>query len=221
MPDCTQPGSHNLMGRRPYTDSVCESIEEVDDDVADVQTDVDAIQAETDKIDGAATDGLTGVADSVAYRAGEIETHIHSYERWFEKAAVPAGETHVADRIGGGLGAFRLDAGNDDWGGWVQLLGSSDTAAIFDPHKIEITGVERNEVYFLQIGFGASGAAALGTGQYTEIPFMPVSNMIDSAPVVVQARRQAIGTKVWARCMCPGQNTATLDLFPGVHFYAG
>ena len=113
-----------------------------------------------------------------------------------DEAAVPAGETHVADAIGDGGGAFQLDAGNDDWGAWVQVLGSSDTAAPnvkFDPHRVEISGAERNAIYFLQIAFGASGAAALGLGDYTESVFKPASNQVDSGPMTIQVRRQDVG----------------------------
>ena len=185
-----------------------------------------SISDETDKIDGAATDGLTGVSNSTAYRIHEAERHFHSFERWFELAAVPAAETHRADRIGGGNGPFVIDAGNDDWGAWVQILGSADTPAEagmvkFDLHRIEISATERNFTYFIQIGIGASGAAALSAETFTEAVFQPASNQVDSGPVVIQTRRADAGTKAWARCMCPGQNTATMSLYFGIHEYQG
>ena len=34
------------------------------------------------KIDDQATDGLSGVHNSLAYRTQEIERHLHSRERW-------------------------------------------------------------------------------------------------------------------------------------------
>jgi len=178
------------------------------------------------QIDAAATDGLSGVEDSLAYRIAEVERHLHSYERWFETAAVASGETHVADRIGDGNGAFVLDADNDDWGTWVQVLGSNDTPAVagnvkYDLHRIEVSAAERNEVYFVQIALGDSAGAALGTEDYIEVVFKPSSNQIDSGPVVVQARRKDVGTKAWVRCKCPGQNTATMNLFVGLHEYEG
>lgn len=181
---------------------------------------------DTAKIDKLATDGLAGTNNSLAYRTHEIERHLHSYERWLETAASASGETHVADRIGDGNGAFVLDAGNDDWGAWVQVLGSSDTPVMagnvkFDLHRIEVSATERNEIYFVQIALSDSGAAALATDDYTEIVFKPASNQIDSGPVMVQTRRKDVGTKVWARCKCPGQNTATMNLFIGLHEYEG
>lgn len=173
------------------------------------------------KLDCAASDGLGGVNNSIAYRVGEIERHLHSYERWFETATAPDAELHVADAIGDGSGAFRVDAGNDDWGSWVQMLGSSDTSLRYDLHRLMIEATERNETYFVQFAFGASGAAAYAAGAYTETVYTPASNQIEESPVQIQMRRQTGGTKGWARCKCPGQNTATLDFYPGLHSYEG
>jgi len=156
----------------------------------------------------------------------EIETHLHSYEVWMEGAAAPAGETNIADVIGtvGGTGSFQLDAGNLTWGSWVQILGSADTPVRagktkFDFHRIGVESAERNETYFIQIAFGASGAAAFGLGDFTETVLEPLTNQVDSAPIVVQSERCDSGTKVWARCMCPGQNTALVNFFFGFHEY--
>lgn len=192
-----------------------------------IDANVDAILADTIKIDEAATSGLSGTNNSLAYRVHEIERHFHSYESWFETAATPSGTTNTADRIGSGGGAWSLDAGNDTWGTWVQILGSEDTPARtsqvkYDFHEILVEGTERSETYFIQIAFGAVDAAtAFSAGDYTEIAFHAVSNQIDAAPVVVQSRRQSAGVMCWARVMCPGQNTATIDIYVGLHEYEG
>lgn len=177
-------------------------------------------------IDSATTQGLAGVNNSLAYRVHEIERHLHSYERWMELAGTPAAETHRADAAGTGAGVFQIDAGNDTWGAWLQILGSSDTpvdgtAAKFDLHRILVTATERNAIYVLQIGFGATGAASLTADSYIEAAFIPASNAVDSGPVEIQSRRVAAGTKGWARCICPGQDTATLDFMIGLHEYEG
>lgn len=184
------------------------------------------VALELAKLDSGATDGLAGTSNSLAYRVHEIERHLHSYEHWFETATVPDAELHRADRIGDGAGAFQADAGNDDWGAWVQLLGSEDTpvavgSAHFDLHVVMVEAAERAETYFIQIAAGASGAAALAAGDYTEFVYRPILLNIQSSPVVIQMRRQDTTTKVWARCMCPGQNTATLDFYFGLHEYPG
>lgn len=173
------------------------------------------------KIDSLATNGLSGVNNSLAYRVAEIERHFHSYERWFELAGTPSGETHRADAAGTGAGIFQVDAGNDTWGSWLQVLGSSDTSQTYDLHRVLVTATERSAIYVVQIAYGASGDAAVTAGTYTEAVFSPASNLVDSGPVDVQSRRQAAGTKAWVRTICPGQDTATLNFMVGLHFYEG
>ena len=182
--------------------------------------------ADTTKIDDKATDGLSGVKNSLAYRVGEIERHLHSHESWFGLAVTPDGETHRADRVGAGVLPFIVDAGTSTWGDWLQILGSSDTPArtaqvSWDFHRLLFTATERNVVYFLQVGFGASGAAALTAGNYTEDVFIPASNQIDAGPISIQTRRHEAGTKVWARCLSYGQDTGTLSFYFGLHEYEG
>ena len=181
---------------------------------------------EINKIDNAAVDGLEGVEDSLAYKVTEIETHFHSYESWFETASSPDGELRVADRIGEGAGAFQLDAGNNTWGNWVQILGANDTptraaGVKIDLHRLDVEATEVNDTYFIQIAFGASGAAALSAGEFTEAVFHANSNQVDAGPVMVQSTRQDTGTKIWARCMAPGNDTATIDFYFGLHEYPG
>ena len=182
---------------------------------------------ENDKIDAKAVDGLLGVSDSLAYKVHEIERHLHSAGSWFGAAAVASGETHVADRIGAGIAAFQLDAGNEDWGTWVQILGSSDTPArtnqvYFDPHEIVITYTERSGAYFIQFARGDSGAAGLASGAYTEVVFESDSVGTKAAGITsLQTGRAPAGSKLWARCLCVGENTATIDFYLGIHEYQG
>lgn len=178
------------------------------------------------KIDDMATSGLAGVHNSLAYRIHEIERHLHGYERWFELAGTPVAETHRADAAGTGAGIFQIDAGNAAYGSWLQILGSTDTpvaagSAYFDLHRLLITATERNFLYVVQLAFGATGDAAVTAGAYTEVVFLPASNQVDSGPVDIMSRRIAAGTKVWARCICPGQDTATLNFVFGLHEYEG
>lgn len=192
--------------------------------LTDISTETDkipSVKSETDKIDVETTSGLLGTSGSVAHRAGEVETHVHSYAVAFEKAASASGEVHVADRIGDGAGAFRVDAGNDDWGNWVQILGSSDTSLIYDFHRISVESVEREATYFVQFAFGASGAVALTAGTYSDFIYIPETNKKEPAPMKTQSKRQAAGTKAWARAKCPGQNTAWLDFYHELHYYEG
>jgi hypothetical protein len=178
------------------------------------------------KLDNQAVDGLTGIEDSLAYKVAEIEGHLHGWERWYGLALVPNAEVHVADRIGTAVAALQIDAGNLAWGVWVCILGSSDTPADvgmvkFDPHRLMITAAERQVSYFIQLGFGASGVAALAAGTYTEFVYKPTSLNAEETPLEIQVRRSLAGTKVFARCYVPTQNTGTLDFFLGLHEYAG
>lgn len=180
---------------------------------------------ETSKLDSAATDGLTGVSNSLAYRVAEIERHLHSGARWFEAATVPDAEVHVADRVGSGAGAFRIDAGNDAWGSWVQILGSTDTPAdagkvFFDPHQVIVEDVERAATYFVQMARGESGAAGLAAGTYSEFAYV-AANTKSPEIILFQTGRAPAGSKVWARCICPAADTAWMDLYIGLHEYEG
>ena len=177
------------------------------------------------KIDSFKVNGLRGVKDSLAYKVAEIERHFHGSGVWMETASVPSA-THIADRVGDGGGAFQLDAGNDDWGSWVQILGLDDTPAkmpgalYFDPHEILIEATEHTATYFVQFGRGASGAAALAAGTYTEVVIGSDSNRFKGI-TNLQTGRAPAGSLLWARCKCPGQNTSTFDFYIGIHEYEG
>lgn len=195
-------------------------------DTQSIQADTTDIKRETNKIDITDSSVFEGSEDSLAFMLSILRNHIHSYESWFEVAATPSMETHVADRVGDGNGSFQCDAGNDDWGAWVQIIGSSDTPIIpgntkFDLHRIQITAAERNAQYYIQIGFDSSGAAALSNNNFSDIPFKPQSVQGKPAFIIVQNQEQDVGTKTWIRCKCPGQNTATIDMIYGLHGYEG
>ena len=186
---------------------------------------VQLLASQTAKIDNLAVNGLLGVSGSLAYKVHEIERHIHSFERWLGAAASASGETHVADSIGSGVSAFRIDAGNNDWGSWVQIVGSADTPRIsgnlkFDGRQIMIESHERNtQTYFIQIAYGASGAAALAAGDYTEIGLISGGGTSEVGPIDLQDRRFDVGIKVWVRAFIPTINTGTIDFYLGLHEY--
>jgi len=186
---------------------------------------VTSITAETNKIDGEAVDGLLGVHNSLAYKVTEIERHFHSSGRWFEKATTPNGTIHVADRIGVGAGPIRIDAANNDWGAWVQVLGSTDTPikvgnAYFDPHQVVIDDVERANAYFVQFARGDTGDAGFTAGNYTEFVYDAASNK-DTAIIHVQTGRAPAGSLLWARCKITGVDTGWMDFYFGLHEYEG
>ena len=177
------------------------------------------------KVDSAATDGLTGVSNSLAYRVNELEQHIHGYNRSYGLAAVPAGETHRADEITSDPEPFVIDAGNDTWGAWVQVFGSTDTPAAwiyFDPSEMSIVTVQTaNVIYFLQLSAGATAAAGVTAGTYSDRVFTPQSVSGRPAAIRFMMGRQAAGTKLWMRTVCRGTNTSTLSFYMDLHGYEG
>lgn len=189
---------------------------------------LDLIKPETDKIDAAIIDGLSGASNSLGYKVEEIEKHLHNREKWFGVAAVTNGEIHVADRMAGGISPFVLTAGNDDFGSWVQILGSSDTPVVagntkFDAHRFLVTATNSTNPYIIQIAGGESAdlAALVAAEAFTEAPYIAATNNNDSGISDVMSSRVAAGTKVWARCACIGGNGTTLNAYIGLHEYAG
>ena len=177
------------------------------------------------KIDSAPALGLTGAVDSVAYRAAEIDRHSHHYTRVFGLAAAPAGETHRADEITTDPEPFEIDAGNDTWGAWVQVFGTTDTPSgwiYFDPAEINIVSAETaNVVYLIQMAAGVSGAAGLSAGTYSDRVFTPQSANGRPAALLFGLRRRPAGTALWMRTLCRGTNTSKLGIYLDMHGYEG
>jgi len=162
--------------------------------------------------------------ESVLARFEEIEGHLHNWERWLCAAAVPNGEVHVADRIGTGTAAFTLTSGNDTWGAWVQILGSSDTPVVaghvkYDLHRMQVMVANTVAPYFLQVAFGSSGAAAVTANTLSSLVVNPASNTDKTVALPLLCKQQASGTKAWARCWCLGNNAKTLTVMLGLHEY--
>ena len=177
------------------------------------------------KLDNLAVDGLLGVNNSLAYKVHEIEKHFHNTERWIGMAAIPSGTVHIGDSDS--MTAFQIDAGNDDWGAWVQVLGSGDipwTPGVVkgDAHRLLITDVERKKkITRIQIAFGPVDAAtALAANDYSEIMVTP-DNDAKEDPFEIMMPRISIGDMAWARCWVKAENTGTIDFFYGVHGYKG
>ena len=175
--------------------------------------------------DTVATTGLLGTANSLAYRVAEIERHNHSYERWMCVAAAPSG-THFADRIGTGTVAFELTSGNNTWGTWLQILGSGDTPVIpllakYDLHRWTTITTDSITTWFVQVGFGASGAAALAAETFCSFVFVPAGATDRTTPIQISTRRQAAGTLAWARGWSVGANAKKLSFMFGLHEYEG
>ena len=180
------------------------------------------------KIDNAETDGLDGVENSLSYRVEEIEKHLHNREKWFGAAAVPVGETHVADRVGGATSPFTITAGNNDFGAWVQLLGSDDTPVVagqckFDAHRFMVTDTNSTNPWIIQIAAGESAdlAALIASEAFSEAMYIAATNAIESGIEDIMVSRTECNTKVWARGACIGSSGSTLSAYIGIHEYGG
>lgn len=156
----------------------------------------------------------------------EIEHHLHNREKWFGFAAVANAELHVADRMAGGIQPFQLTAGNDDFGAWVQMLGSNDTPVSsnmtkFDGHRIMVTDTNSTNPFIIQIAVGESAdlAAKIAAEEFTEIPYISASNLNDSGISDILSLRVDAGEKVWARTCCIGFSGSLIDLYFGLHEY--
>lgn len=178
------------------------------------------------KIDDQAVNGLAGVPGSLAYLVAETENHLHAYARWFGAAVSPDGEDHVADEIGATVTPFQTDAGDNDWGAWVQVMGATDTPfepgmVQYDMHRLSIIASERTAFTFIQVAFGTDGTAALAAYTYTATVYSPALAASNEGPIDIQGDRHAAGTKAWVRTFVPGQSTGTFDFFIGFHEYPG
>lgn len=177
--------------------------------------------------DSPVTLGLTGTEGSIAYNVEEIEHHIHNNARWFGLHASPSGEVTRMQSTDTTSTPFQIDAGDDTWGSWLQIVGSGDTPAQagmekFDLHQIEFVDREHNTTtYKSQIACGESGAAALAAGAYTETLRFSGGAQDAGGPENILMPRYDAGTKCWMRIWAVGQNTSTMDFFIGIHEYEG
>ena len=187
-------------------------------------------QANALKIDGAATLGLGGVADSLAYRVAEIERHFHGYERWFGKLAVQTATDWADNNIvtpyvaKSGNNAYGTDA-NDE----ALVVGTADTPTVvatnvkYDIHRLFITAVSVDGlIWKLQIIKGAgtmADAIAAGTFSTVMVKIDAANQSSPCTPLEVMMRRCTCGVdKVWARAWTT-TNDATISFFVGWHEY--
>lgn len=178
--------------------------------------------------DAPATTGLLGTNNSLAYRIHEIERHFHGWDRRVGLAAAPSGETHRADILGPGVAAFQATTGNNTWGAWLQIIGSSDTPkqsgyVKFDLHNLLVTNASYNGVYFCQFACGESAALAakVAAYEYSSHIYQATSAALRTSTEPMMMRRCTAGDKVWMRIMVSGQDAKTLDFYLGFHEYEG
>lgn len=173
---------------------------------------LEKVLARTLKIDGEATDGLTGTVDSLAYRVNEIEKHVHNYGHWYGK---DPGDAFLLEN---GLVSWQLTAGaGGAYGNWVQLSNGDEISdPYYDPHLITVTQASaQGKLYYIQFGTGTGGAQVV----ITTIAFFPAATLRQS-PVDVICTRVANTSLLWARAACE-TDAATVSFVLGAHHYAG
>ena len=175
------------------------------------------------KIDSAATLGLAGMHNSLAYRVHEIEQHFHSPERWYGSDGDGTGST------ANNLTPWQIQASATPgaWGTEIQILGANDVSAsdfgftpvYFDLHRIYmVDSNDTDETYIVQFWCGDT---TFGAADFcTEIPYRTGSSTTEVAHIGMQMSRSEVTKKFWARCKCTAAST-TLDFIVGIHAYPG
>lgn len=166
------------------------------------------------------------IVTAIQLEVTEIENHIHNYEKWFGLAAVPAAETHRADRMDGVISTFQLVAGASDFGAWVQVLGSSDTPVQagktkFDLHRMLVVTTNSTNPFIIQLirGESADFATKLAAEDFDELPYVSATNNGDSGISDILDKRYDSGEKVWMRCANVGGSGTLIDFYIGIHEY--
>lgn len=172
-------------------------------------------------IDDRVSDGHLALEGSIGYQIAEIYRHDHTWDRRYGLAVSPSGEVHRADGIGVGVLPFVMTSGNNNWGNWVQLMGSGDSVEGFDLHDFLVSASQSNSaVYFIQVAFGASAAVALAAGTYSELVFIPPGSANGKpSSIELTAEDMPAGAKVWCRVMSVATNAQTLSAYIGLHLH--
>ena len=138
----------------------------------------------------------------------------HARSLW-RGAKAGADETNAMDDT---LTAFQVDSGNDTWGTALCIVGSGDTPISAGNTQFEICHIlfseaEQAEFYKLRLAWGATYAAAITAGDYSEKMVNP--DVMPSQAMDFSMPRVDVGTKVWAACWVT-DNTGTLDFFVAI-----
>jgi hypothetical protein len=164
--------------------------------------------------------GLTDTYNSLSYRVGEIERHLHSNERWASKLAVPAGG-RVTEAA---MTPFIAASGNNAYGVAVQIMDVNDAvgfiagSAYYDAHRILVNDVDHATIYRFRLSWSTTTSAdAIAAGNYATFMFRS-AGATRYAPITVQTRRVLAAWKMWAE-VWNATNLSEVDFFVGIHFY--
>lgn len=159
-----------------------------------IQTLANTISGHTLKIDGAAVNGLSGTADSLAYKVHEIEKHIHNSEQVFgSNSGFVAADTPVK---------FTVIGGNNAWGTELHIHGgdvieSGSSTKKFDLNRLYIASVSTaDKISVLEFLYGTAGADVTGTQVQSTAVFTRTGGdpmFVDGDKVIVTALTNSTG----------------------------
>ncbi len=165
------------------------------------KTEIDAIKVDTEGLQVSVTQDSTVIQEIIDH----LDEHDHGKHWLMSKKALQTG-TSKADSLALSFYDFELTAAADStYGTPVQLLGPADTPvvagfALFDVHEVVITAVNSNELYKMRIAWGATSAAAVAAGDYTDLwVWSDTTNPqnVSNSGLEVQAPTLAAGTLLW------------------------
>lgn len=176
------------------------------------------------KIDDLAVAGLEGVENSLAYKAHEIETHLHSRTRRWGAVAFPDETNAIAATV---TVPFVAVSGNDDWGAAIPICGTADVPVPtgnvkFDAGYIFVTDTDHATPYKIRIIYGTgTSAAAIIAEQWSEEMFITAAGpFLSGTGVNFQMPRVDVGAKLWCS-IWNENNLSEAHLFWGAHGYPG
>ncbi len=163
--------------------------------------------------------------DSALAKAIEIETHIHTLERWLGISGDQSGNDWALESS---LTPFSVVTQAGDFTATaIKVIGTDDTPIIagktfFDMHRVEIASASGAEIYILRFiyGTGADADVEEAAGRYTDTMFFAPNAAgpgADGGPLMVKFPRIAIDTKVW--CKAKAASIETVTFYVGVHEY--
>ncbi len=178
----------------------------------------------TAKLDNAATQGLAGTPDSLAYRVHEIERHLHNRGRFWGAVAVPD-ETNAIDANVDT--PFVAVSGADTWGTAIPVCGTNDDptdglGTKLDPHLLFVVDTDHSTAYRIRVIYGTgTSAAAILAKQWSETMFITAGGPFSTGvPVEIKMRRVDVGAKLWVQ-VWNATNGSNVDFYWGMHPYEG
>ncbi len=153
----------------------------------------------------------------------KIDEEAHTPEEFCGANASPVFPTTAADSDT--KTPFVLTGGNDTWGAWLHMIGSTDLPVrtgkvAFDIHEVFISSVSTASAGKIQIGWDlTTSSVILANETYSSVMFRPsgVGVNLSAVPVGLRMPDVPVGTLIFGRCWVFDENGATVSVFLGDH----